>query len=139
MRLEKGYRAWGSDVTPEDTPLEAGLGFAVAMGKPDFLGREALEKQLANGVDRRLACVVLADARAATLGNEPVFVDGRVVSRVTSGGIGYATGASVAYAYLPRELAEAGTRCEIEVFGERVRARVVREPLYDPRGERIRA
>jgi glycine cleavage system T protein len=139
MRLEKGYRAWGSDITPEDTPLEAGLAFAVAMDKQDFVGRDALEKQLANGVDRRLTCLVLADPRAATLGNEPVFVDGRVASRVTSGGIGYATRTSIAYAYLPPELAAVGTACEIEVFGERVPAEVAREPLHDPRGERIRA
>jgi glycine cleavage system aminomethyltransferase T len=109
------------------------------MDKQDFVGRDALEKQLANGVDRRLTCLVLADPRAATLGNEPVFVDGRVASRVTSGGIGYATRTSIAYAYLPPELAAVATACEIEVFGERVPAEVAREPLHDPRGERIRA
>jgi 4-methylaminobutanoate oxidase (formaldehyde-forming) len=141
MRLEKGYRAWGSDITPEDTPLEAGLGFAVAMSKPGFVGREALEKQAANGLDRLLSCLVLDAPRAATLGNEPVFVDGAVVSRVTSGGIGYTEpdGTAIAYAYLPIELAIAGTACAVEVFGERVGARVVDAPMYDPTGERLRA
>ncbi len=139
LRLEKGYRAWGSDITPEDTPLEAGLGFAVAFGKGEFVGREALEKQQANGVPRRLSCVVLADPRAMTLGNEPVFADGRVVSRVTSGGVGYAVGKSIAYTYLPTELAEVGRKLDVEVFGERVAAEVSTEPLYDPTGERIRA
>jgi glycine cleavage system T protein len=138
MRLEKGYRAWGSDITPEDTPLEAGLAFAVAMDKGDFVGREALEKLVANGVDRRLSCLVLSDPRALALGNEPVFADGSVVSRVTSGGVGYAIAKSIAYAYLPIALADVGRPLEVEVFGERVGAEVAAEPLYDPRGERVR-
>jgi 4-methylaminobutanoate oxidase (formaldehyde-forming) len=138
LRLEKGYRAWGSDVTPEDTPLEAGLGAFVRLDKGEFVGREALEKQQANGVARRLSCLVLADARAMTLGNEPVFADDAVVSRVTSGGVGYAVGKSIAYAYLAPELATQGRALEVEVFGERVPAGVATEPLYDPDGERIR-
>ena len=73
-----------------------------------------------------------------TLGNEPVSHDGAVVSRVTSGGIGYAVGTSIAFAYLPTSLAEPGTRCQVEVFGERVSAVVAASPLWDPRGERIR-
>jgi 4-methylaminobutanoate oxidase (formaldehyde-forming) len=137
LRLEKGYRAWGSDITPEDTPLQAGLGFAVAWDK-DFVGREALERQRAEGVDRRLETLTLSDPRAMCLGNEPVFSGGRVVSRVTSGGIGYATGTSVALAYLASELAEPGTPLEVEVFGERVAAVVAGGAIHDPRGERIR-
>ncbi len=139
LRLEKGYRSWGTDITPEDTPLEAGLAFAVRMDKGDFVGREALEKQQANGVTRRLSCLVLADPRAMALGNEPVFADGGVVSRVTSGGVGYSLGTSIAYAYLPPELAEVGRPLQVEVFGERVAAEVAGEPLYDPEGKRIRA
>jgi 4-methylaminobutanoate oxidase (formaldehyde-forming) len=72
------------------------------------------------------------------LGNEPVFADGRVVSRVTSGGIGYAVERSIAYAYLPPQVRE-GDRLEVEVFGVRVGAEVVADPLWDPKGERIRA
>ncbi|MEX2406043.1 MAG: glycine cleavage T C-terminal barrel domain-containing protein, partial [Actinomycetota bacterium] len=136
-RLEKGYRAWGSDITPEDTPLEAGLGFAVASGK-DFVGRDAIERLRAEGVRRRLRCLVLSDARAMCLGNEPVFSDGEVVARVTSGGIGYALGTSIALAYLPVDLATTGTPLSIDVFGERVPAAVADDPLYDPKGERIR-
>ncbi len=139
LRLEKGYRAWSSDITPEEQPFEAGLGFAVRMDVPGFIGNEALEHALAAGITRRLSCLTLADERAMTLGNEPVFHDGSVVSRVTSGGIGYAVGASIAYAYLPVELAVTGTSCEVEVFGERVRATVADEPLWDPKGERIKA
>ncbi len=138
LRLEKGYRAWGSDITPEEHPFEAGLGFAVRMDVPGFIGNEALEVVLARGVTRRLSCLTLADARAMTLGNEPVFRSGEVVSRVTSGGLGYTVGASIAYAYLPIELAIPGTTFEVEVFGERVPAAVADEPLWDPEGERIR-
>ncbi|MGA9161882.1 MAG: FAD-dependent oxidoreductase [Actinomycetota bacterium] len=137
LRLEKGYRAWGSDVTPDDSPLEAGLGFAVARDK-DFIGKEALERLRTEGVRRTLACLVLTDPRSSTLGNEPVRSDGRIVARVTSGGIGYTIGASIAYAYLPVELAQVGTPLAVEVFGEWIRAEVVDQPLYDPKGERVR-
>ena len=138
LRIEKGYRAWGSDVTPDDSPLEAGLGFAVAQGK-DFVGREALERLRADGPRRTLACLVLADPRSSTLGNEPVRAEGDIVARVTSGGIGYTVGASIAYAYLPSELAVTGTSVEVEVFGDWIGAEVADEPLYDPKGERIKA
>jgi 4-methylaminobutanoate oxidase (formaldehyde-forming) len=82
---------------------------------------------------------VLDDPLAMCLGNEPVFADGRVVARVTSGGIGYTVGRSIAYAYLPSELAVPGTRAEVEVFGDHVGAEITNEPLWDPKGERIRA
>ena len=140
LRLEKGYRAWGSDVTGDDTPLEAGLGFAVAFDEPsDFIGRDALLKAKEGGIARRLSCLSLADPRSMTLGNEPVYSDGRVVSRVTSGGVGYTLGASIAYAYLPPEVAEPGTPLRVDVFGELVDATVVAAPLFDPEGARIRS
>jgi glycine cleavage system T protein len=138
LRLEKGYRAWGSDLTPEDTPLEAGLGFAVSSSK-DFLGRDALERQREQGLTRLLRCLTLSDPRAVCLGNEPVFSHGVVVARVTSGGIGFALGTSIALAYLPIDLAEAGTPLAVEVFGDRVDAVVADDPLYDPEGIRIRS
>jgi glycine cleavage system aminomethyltransferase T/glycine/D-amino acid oxidase-like deaminating enzyme len=137
LRLEKGYRAWGADITPEENPFEAGLGFAVRMQVPGFIGNEALERAQA-AVAKRLSCLRLADERAMCLGNEPVFRAGEVVSRVASGGIGYSVGASIAYAYLPVALAEPDMRLEVEVFGERVTALVAAEPLFDPKGERIR-
>jgi glycine cleavage system aminomethyltransferase T len=138
LRVEKGYLAWGADITPEEDPFQAGLGFAVDMTK-DFLGREALEARRGRRDRARLACLVLDDPRAMVLGNEPVFAGDDVVARVTSGGIGYAVERSIAFAYLPPALIEPGTRLEIEVFGERVGAEVVRRPLWDPDGERIRA
>jgi glycine cleavage system aminomethyltransferase T/glycine/D-amino acid oxidase-like deaminating enzyme len=140
LRLEKGYRAWSSDITPEDDPLEAGLAFAVRSDGEGFIGEEALrEKREAGPSSRTLACLTLEDPRAMTLGNEPVFDDGTVVSRVTSGGVGYAVGASIAFAYLSPELATPDTELAIEVFGERVPARAATAPLWDPSGERIRS
>jgi len=139
LRIEKGYRVWSSDITPEETPFEAGLGFAVALDKGvDFLGREALVAARAAGPRKRLRCLVLDDPRSVALGNEPVRVGDRIVGRVTSGGYGFAVERSIAFAYLPPEQAAIGTRGDVEVFGEWVGFEVAREPLYDPDGARIR-
>ncbi len=135
LRLEKGYRVWGADITPEDTPHEAGLGFAVRDDK-DFVGRAALEAQ--GEPERRLRCLVLADPRSIALGSEPVRVGDALVGRVTSGGYGYTVGASIAYAYLPAEH-DVGTEVAVEIFGTWVEGEVAAEPLFDPPGERIRA
>jgi 4-methylaminobutanoate oxidase (formaldehyde-forming) len=139
LRLEKGYRVWSSDITPDDTPYEAGLGFAVRLDKQGgFIGRDALVAARAAGPRRRLRCLVLDDPRSVALGNEPVRIDGRVVGRVTSGGYGFAVERSIAYGYLPPERAAVGTRGEIEIFGEWVGFEVAAEPLHDPDGVRIR-
>ena len=139
LRIEKGYRVWSSDITPDETPWEAGLGFAVALDKPGgFLGRDALVAAKAAGPRKRLRCLVLDDPRAVCLGNEPVRVDGAIVGRITSGGYGFAVERSIAFAYLPAERG-IGTRGEVEVFGRWVGFEVMREPLYDPTNERIRS
>ncbi len=137
LRLEKGYRVWGSDITPDDTPFEAGLGFAVKLDKDDFLGREAL--LAAQESSRRLCCLVLDEPRAVALGSEPVRVDGATVGRVTSGGYGYSVERSIAYAYLPADRAEPGRPVEVEIFGTWIAGEVAAEPLFDPHGERARA
>jgi glycine cleavage system aminomethyltransferase T/glycine/D-amino acid oxidase-like deaminating enzyme len=136
LRLEKGYRVWGADITPEDTPFEAGLGFAVKPDKGEFVGREALAD--AGEPERLLRCLTLDDPRAIALGSEPVRVEGDLVGRVTSGGYGYTVERSIAYAYLPATYG-VGTAIEVEIFGEWVPGVVAEEPLFDPRGERIRA
>ena len=135
LRLEKGYRVWGSDITPEDTPHEAGLGFAVRDDK-EFVGRAALESRDAPA--RRLRCLVLSDPRSIALGSEPVRVGGELVGRVTSGGFGYTVGSSIAYAYLPAE-DDVGTEVAVEIFGTWVEGEVAAEPLFDPGGEIVRA
>ncbi|HEU0335250.1 MAG TPA: FAD-dependent oxidoreductase [Gaiellaceae bacterium] len=137
LRLEKGYRVWGADITPEETPFAAGLGFAVALDKGDFLGRDALAA--ATEPAERLCCLTLDDPRAVALGSEPVRAGGEPVGRVTSGGYGYTVGRSIAYAYLPAALASPGTAVEVEIFGDWVGGAVAEEPLFDPAGERVRA
>src|SRR5215210_1992250 len=119
LRLEKGYRAWGRELTPDETPWQAGLGFAVRLDKREFLGREALLRAREGADGRpRLCCVVLDDSRSVALANEPVRVEGQVLGRVTSGGYGYTVGRSIAYAYLPPEHAVPGTEVAVEIFGE---------------------
>jgi glycine cleavage system aminomethyltransferase T/glycine/D-amino acid oxidase-like deaminating enzyme len=138
MRLEKGYRVWGADITPDETPYEGGVGFCVKLDKDFFVGREAVAEAKARGPRTRLRCLVLEDPRSIALGNEPVRVEGaKLVGRVTTGGYGYTVERSIAYAYLP-PAAEPGTAIEIEIFGRWVGGEVVPEPLYDPKGERIR-
>jgi glycine cleavage system aminomethyltransferase T/glycine/D-amino acid oxidase-like deaminating enzyme len=140
LRVEKGYRVWGSDITPEENPYEAGLGFAVRLDKPGgFVGRDALVEVKEQGPARRLRCLVLDDRLAVPQGSEPVRVDGEVVGRVTSGNQGFRVGAAIAFAYLPADRADLGRRVEVEVFGRWIGADVVKDPVYDPEGARIRA
>jgi glycine cleavage system aminomethyltransferase T len=136
LRLEKGYRVWGADITPEDTPFDAGLGFAVKLDKGDFIGRDALVA--AGAAERALRCLTLEDPLAIALGSEPVMVGEELVGRVTSGGYGYTVERSIAYGYLPAEHG-VGTEVAVEIFGEWVPGVVSEEPLFDPKGERIRA
>jgi len=140
LRLEKGYRVWSTDITPEVTPFDAGLGFAVRISKPiAFLGRDALARAQEVADRPHLACLVLQDPRSVALGNEPVRIGGEVVGRVTSGGYGFAVERSIAYALLPAAAAKVGTRGEVEVFGEWVACTVSAEPLYDPQGARLKS
>jgi len=141
LRLEKGYRYWGSEISPDYTPFEAGLSFAVKLDKGDFQGREALLKQKQEGLKRKLCCLTLADNRVIALGKEPVRPAGKteIISWVASGGFGYSVNESIVFTYLPIEYAKAGTKLEIEFFGEKVGAVVKPSPLWDPKGERIRA
>jgi glycine cleavage system T protein len=137
LRLEKGYRVWGADITSDTDPYQAGLGFAVKLDKGEFIGRSALLKKRESPAETRLACLVLDDPRSVALGSEPVRIDGDIAGRVTSGGYGYTVGNSIAYAYIPSTCA-VDTRVEVDIFGKWIGGRVAREPLYDPSGSRIR-
>jgi 4-methylaminobutanoate oxidase (formaldehyde-forming) len=142
LRLEKGYRAWATDITPDTTPDEAGLGFAVKPDKgADFIGRDAVVASRAAGPPAtRLVCLVLDDPRAIGLGSEPVRrPDGDVLGRVTTGGYGFAVASSIAWAWVPADASPPGTRLEVDIFGDWVGAEVREEPLYDPEGARIRS
>ncbi|TDE41970.1 FAD-dependent oxidoreductase [Nonomuraea mesophila] len=130
LRLEKGYRLWGVDMTTEHNPYEAGLAFAVRTDK-DFVGRDALTTD----VTRRLVPLLSAEV---VMGKEPVRHEGRTVGYVTSAAYGHTIQRPIAYAWLPAELAEPGTHVEISYFGRRVPAEVAKEPLFDPGMEKIR-
>lgn len=145
LRVEKAYRHWGHDITEEDTPLEAGLGFAVAFGKArPFIGRDALLRQRDAGLKRRLATFALDDSRRMLYHNEPIWRDGELVGRTTSGMFGHTIGRPLAFGYVEHhgrivepEFFRTG-RYEIEVAGERTPARCTLGALYDPKSERIK-
>jgi dimethylglycine oxidase len=137
LRLEKGYRAWGHDMTTQHNPYEAGLSFAVRPDKGGFVGRNAIAGLSADTVERRLSCLTVDDGHSVVLGHEPVFLDGRPAGYVTSAAFGPTVGRPIAYAWLPAG-ATAGTAVEIEYFGRRIAATVASEPLVDPEMARIR-
>jgi glycine cleavage system aminomethyltransferase T len=138
LRLEKGYRLWGQDIHTEYDPLSAGLGFAVRWDK-DFQGKQALERVREDGPAKRLSAMTLDDPRAVVLGKEPIWHDGRPVSYATSANYGYSIGRGIVYGYLPSALAVEGTAVEVEYFGVRHAATVAADPLFDPKGERLKA
>lgn len=138
LRIEKGYRAWGTDMTTEHNPYEAGLGFAVSAKKTDFVGHEALQGISESTIERRLSTVVIDDGVSVVMGNEPVFLDDKPVGYVTSAAFGHTVRAPVAYAWLPSSAKE-GTRIQIQYFDRRIAATVAAEPLVDPEMTRIRA
>jgi len=137
LRLEKGYRSFGADMTFEHDPYEAGLGFAVKLDKGDFIGRDALLRRKENQT-RTLACLTIDNPVDVLTGKEPVFVDGRAVGYVTSAAYGYTIGKGIAYAWLPADVATPGTAVEIGYFDRRVDAVVAAEPLFDPKMTRLR-
>jgi glycine cleavage system T protein len=140
LRLEKGYRYYTADVTPLENPYAAGLGFCVHLDKGDFIGREALLQAKAEGLKRKLYTLVLNGEDYVLLyGGEALYSDGKVISRVRSGGYGYTLQRNIIYAYLPLELARTGTDLSVEVFDQRLDAEVAPAVLFDPKGERLRA
>ncbi len=146
LRLEKGYRAWARELTPDDTPWQAGLGWAVKLDKPGgFIGREALVEAKARPLDRRLVSVVLKDPEPLLWGGETLLRDGRPVGDLTSAGYGHTIGASVGLGYmkrsdgLPIDVAWLeGGKVEIDLAGVRLEAKVSLRPPYDPSGTRTK-
>ena len=141
LRMEKSYRMWGSDLTRENTPLEAGLDRFVRMGKGEFAGRAALEAQLARGVPNRFVTLdVHGVGDADPLGNEPLFdAAGRMIGRATSGCYGHVLKKSLAIGYVKPEFAEVGTKISIEILGERKEATVLVDSPYDPENRDLRS
>lgn len=144
LRIEKAYRHWGHDITDEENPLEAGLGFAVAWDKPDgFTGRDALLRKKEQGVTYRMAQFLLKDPEKMLYHNEPIYRDGAIVGYLTSGIYGHTLGGAVGLGYVGNpdgvtaDFVNSGTY-EIEVAGERVEASASLRPLYDPKSERVK-
>jgi dimethylglycine dehydrogenase len=141
LRLEKSYRMWGSDMTPDYTPFEAGLDRFVRLGKGEFIGREALSKQAAAGVPNCFVTVeVHGVSDADPLGNEPLFDEtGTMVGRATSGYYGHVLKKSLAIGYVKAPLAAVGTRLQIEILGEKKTATVLIDSPYDPENKDLKA
>ena len=143
LRLEKGYRSWGHDIGGDDTPLEAGLGFAVSFKKSGFVGRDALLRQRDTPLARRLVMFMLDDPEPLLLGDEPIYRDGALIGRITSGAFGHTLGRSVGMGYVTHSDGVDATflragRWELEIAIERFPATAQLEPPYDPKSARVR-
>ncbi|MGL5010576.1 MAG: glycine cleavage T C-terminal barrel domain-containing protein, partial [Paracoccaceae bacterium] len=145
LRLEKGYRAWGSDIGPDHTPVEAGLGWAVKMksGVP-FLGREAVAGQIADGAKKRLAMFSVADPKAVLLGRETIYRNGERVGWLSSGGYGHTVGRAIGLGYVRQNgpVSDAFVMSgsyELDIAAERFAAEVQLLPLYDPASARVKS
>ena len=139
LRIEKGYRFAGVDMHTDYTADESGLGFAVHLSKPGFIGRSAVVAERARGSAKRLVPILLDDPNAAPLGGEPILLHGVKAGYVTSANFGYSVGKSIAYGYLPAEQALPGTRVAVRIFDHEVAGVVSTEPIFDPTGQRLRA
>ncbi|WP_272008361.1 GcvT family protein [Roseovarius sp. ZX-A-9] len=142
-RIEKGFRHFGHDITCEDHVLEAGLGFAVKTGKPDFVGRDAVLRKKETGLKTRMVQFRLTDPEPLLYHNEPVVRDGEIVSYLSSGNYGHTLGGAIGMGYVPCEGETAeqllASSYEIDVAGTRVAAEVSLRPMYDPKGARAKA
>ena len=139
LRIEKGYRFAGVDMHTDYTADESGLGFAVNLRKPAFIGKHAVIEERNRGMRKKLVPIVLDDPNAAPLGGEPILLDGAKAGYVTSANFGYTVGKSIAYGYLPADKATPGTRAAVRILDREVEGSVSTEPIFDPAGERIRA
>ncbi|HRO44810.1 FAD-dependent oxidoreductase [Agriterribacter sp.] len=138
MRLEKGYRSYGTDMTSEHNPYEAGLGFAVRKGG-GFTGAEALSKVDQNTLSKRLVCLVLDNPQHVVLGKEPVLHEGKVAGYVTSAYFGHTIGKPLAYAWVPAALSTLGTALSIRYFDNDYPATVGQDPQYDAQMTRLKS
>ena len=142
LRIEKGFRHFGHDITCEDHVLEAGLGFAVKTSKPDFIGRDAVLRKKENGLDRRLLQFVLNDSEPLLYHNEPILRDGELVGHLTSGNYGHTIGAAIGLGYVPCKDETVSdilaSNYEIDVAGSKIKADVGIKPIYDPKSDRVK-
>jgi 4-methylaminobutanoate oxidase (formaldehyde-forming) len=145
LRLDKGYRAWGADITPNDSPFHAGLGWAVKLrSNVPFLGREASTRIVSEPFAKVLVGFTTDDPNVVLTGRETILRNGEFAGYLTSGGYGYTVGKSIGYGYVrnaagvDRDHVMSGTY-ELVVAEERVKARAHLEPLYDAAGQRVKS
>ena len=138
LRLEKNFGTWYREFRPIYGPFEAGLDRFIKLDKPDFIGRAAALKEKQDGPKRQRVFMVVDALDADVMGDEPIWVDGKVAGWVTSGGFGHYVNQSLAQGYLPSELVKPGVQLEIEILGERRPARLQMDPPFDPEAKRMR-
>ncbi len=142
-RIEKGFRHFGHDITCEDHVLEAGLGFAVKVDKPDFIGRDAVLRKRDEGLNARMVQFKLTDPEPLLYHNEPVIRDGEIVGHLSSGNYGHHLGAAIGMGYVPCKGESVdqvlASSYEIDVAGSRIKAEASLRPMYDPKGDRAKA
>jgi dimethylglycine dehydrogenase len=138
LRLEKHFGTWFREFRPIYGPFEAGLERFVKLDKPDFIGKAAALKEKQDGPQRTRICMQVDATDTDVMGDEPIWVDGKVVGWVTSGGFGHGVDQSLAQGYVPTALVKPGMQLEIEILGERRPAHLQTEPPFDPQALRMR-
>jgi dimethylglycine dehydrogenase len=138
LRLEKSFGTWAREYRPIYGPYEAGLDRFIDLRKNDFIGRDAAAREKEAGPARRLVTLAVDATDADTIGDEPVWHDGKVVGWITSGGYAHYSKTSIAMGYIPAAINGVGT-FEVEILGERRPARLCAKPVFDPDGTRMRA
>jgi len=140
MRMEKGYRGWGSKLTPEISVVEASLDKFFNLDKKDnFIGSDAVKERLKKGIDTKLVYLEVDAKEADAHGNEPVYYNNERVGLTTSGGYGFRVKKSLAFAYVKPETAKLGNEFTIEIQGNKIKATIINEPVFDPNNERLKS
>jgi dimethylglycine dehydrogenase len=139
LRMEKSYRAWGSELTTEIDMFEASMERFIRLDKPDFIGKAATLSKHQRGPRMKLVCLDVANTDSDCVGNEPVFRGDKIVGLTTSGGFGHTVNKSLAFAYVDPSMTTIGTGFDVLMFGEKRQAAIIAESPWDPANERLKA
>ena len=138
LRIEKGYRLWGNELSTEYNPYQSGIGFTVKLDKKDFIGKQALIEHNRTGIKTVLSCITLDKQGAVVMGKEPIIFENKCIGFVTSSSYGYSVDKGIVYGYIPVEYAYEGSKVNILYFGKHYKATVSKEPLFDPKSLRLK-
>ena len=140
LRMEKGYRGWGTELTPEISVVEAGLDRFFNLEKKDkFVGSDVVKKLNSEGGKIKLVYMEVFAKKADAHGNEPIYFNDEIVGLTTSGGYGYRVNKSLAFGYVDTKLAEIGNEFLIDIQGEKIKATVIDEPAFDSNNDRLKS